>query len=49
MLTQLNATLEMESQKLLRQMDQLIAQNQDLLTRAMNDKEHFHAEEKELQ
>lgn len=46
---QVNGTLEVESRNLLRQMDQLIAQNQDLLTRAMNDKEHYHAEEKELQ
>uniref|UniRef100_A0A914X4G4 HOOK N-terminal domain-containing protein n=1 Tax=Plectus sambesii TaxID=2011161 RepID=A0A914X4G4_9BILA len=49
MLSQLNSTLEMEGHKLLRQMDQLISQNQELLTRAMNDKEHFHAEEKDLQ
>lgn len=49
MLTQLNGTLEEESRTLLRQMDVLIAQNQDLLTQALMDKEHYHAEEKELQ
>lgn len=49
MLTQLNSTLEEESKTLLRQMDVMIAQNQDLLQQALLDKDHYHAEEKELQ
>lgn len=49
MLTQLNSTLDEESRTLLRQMDVLIAQNQGLLTRALMDKDQYHAESKEFQ
>jgi len=49
MLTQLNGTLEEESRTLLRQMENLIGQNHELLTRALHDQREYHAGEKELQ
>lgn len=49
MLNHLNRTLEEESKTLVRQMDHLLAQNQDLLARALNDKDNYYAEQKEFQ
>ncbi|KHN81455.1 Daple-like protein [Toxocara canis] len=49
MLNHLNRTLEEESKTLVRQVDHLLAQNQDLLARALNDKDNYHAEQKEFQ
>lgn len=49
MLTHLNKTLEEESRALARQADQLLVQNQELLTRALNDKDSHHAEQKDFQ
>lgn len=49
MLGQLNRSLEEESRSLMRQLEVLIQQNQDLLSRALRDKDAFHAEERELQ
>ncbi|VDK23203.1 unnamed protein product [Anisakis simplex] len=49
MLTHLNRTLEEENKMLVRQMDHLLAQNKDLLAKALNDKDNYHAEQKEFQ
>lgn len=49
MLNHLNRTLEEESKALVRQMDNLLAQNQDLLARALNDKDNYFAEQKQFQ
>lgn len=49
MLTHLNKTLEEENRALARQIDHLLAQNQNLLARALNDKDTYHAEQKEFQ
>lgn len=49
MLAQLNSTLEDESRTLLKQLDVLITQNQGLLTRALMDKDQYHAESKDFQ
>uniref|UniRef100_A0A0N5AM56 HOOK_N domain-containing protein n=1 Tax=Syphacia muris TaxID=451379 RepID=A0A0N5AM56_9BILA len=49
MLNHLNRTLEEESKALVRQMDSLLAQNQDLLARALNDKDNHYAEQKQFQ
>uniref|UniRef100_A0A5S6R2L6 HOOK N-terminal domain-containing protein n=1 Tax=Trichuris muris TaxID=70415 RepID=A0A5S6R2L6_TRIMR len=48
-LDRLNATLLEERQALTRQLDGLLAQNHEVLSKALKDKEHFHSEEKELQ
>ncbi|KHJ41143.1 hypothetical protein D918_08729 [Trichuris suis] len=48
-LDRLNATLVEERHALIRQLDGLLAQNHEVLSKAFMDKEHFHSEEKELQ
>ncbi|VDP30606.1 unnamed protein product [Soboliphyme baturini] len=49
MLVQVNRTLEDEGKTLLKQIDTLIAQNQDLLNQSLADKDQYHAEERQLQ
>jgi hypothetical protein len=41
--------MEDECKTLARQMDVLLAQNQELLARALNDKDQFHAEQTQFQ
>ena len=43
---QINERLETENQALLLQIQQLLNQNQELLTKALNSKDHFAVEEK---
>ncbi|CAJ0961953.1 unnamed protein product, partial [Mesorhabditis belari] len=49
MLTQLNRTLEEENKNLGRQVEMLLQQNRELLNRALNDKDHYHQEQREFQ
>ncbi|VDN43887.1 unnamed protein product [Gongylonema pulchrum] len=49
MLSHLNKTLEEESRALAQQISHLLAQNQSLLVRALNDKDSYHAEQQEFQ
>lgn len=49
MLTQLNRTYDEESKNLTRQIEMLLAQNKELLNRALSDKDAYHQEQKEFQ
>ncbi|KRX17112.1 Protein Daple [Trichinella nelsoni] len=48
-LTRMNENLEEERRNLLRQLDSLISQHQGLLKQTLLEKDHHHAEEKQLQ
>uniref|UniRef100_A0A1I7XMV8 HOOK_N domain-containing protein n=1 Tax=Heterorhabditis bacteriophora TaxID=37862 RepID=A0A1I7XMV8_HETBA len=49
MLSQLNKTLDEECKNLGRQVELLLAQNKDLLDRALSDKDAYHQEQKDFQ
>lgn len=45
-LSQLNSKLEEENRTLMMQLQALLNQNQEMLTQAMDSKDHFHEEER---
>lgn len=48
MLMQINTTLDVDRRKLMDHVSQILTQYQDLLTNSLDDKQHFHDEEKQF-